>query len=299
MTRACRLVLGSVSGLLALAWTGVALAAPCGRPDVDVTFPPLGATDVPQNASFSAHYVAPALYVDEVATLSDEQGTAVEVSTSYDEADSIMRVTPSAPLAVGHYELSFPGLRGLSSGVGLGKTVAFFVQDTVDAAAPSFAGLREAAWDLSRERDECADSLEDRFVFELGLGAASDDADSQLLSVLVFQTRDPKGKRDPVKVALRSLPEHGKLVVSRPASSAGETCFAAVVQDMLGNLSGGGDKQVCVTTKAPPFFEGCSLAHGRAPCSPVTAWSALAAAWLWQQRRRGARAAIRRPRSAR
>jgi hypothetical protein len=298
MSRPRLLTFASASGLLALVWTTGALAAPCGRPDVDVTSPPLGATDVPQNASFSAHYAAPALYVDEVATLTDEQGAAVEVSTSYDEADSILRVTPSAALAVGHYELSFPGLRGVSSGVGLGKNVAFFVQDTVDAAPPSFVGLRDADWDLSRDRDECADSLEDRFVFELGLGAARDDADTELLSVLVFQTQDPKGKRDPVKVAMRSLPKDGKLVVSRPASSAGETCFAAVVQDMLGNLSGGGDKQVCVTTKAPPFFEGCSLARGRAPSSPATAWAALAAAWLWQQRRRGARAAIRRPRAA-
>jgi hypothetical protein len=298
MSRARRFACASTSGLLALTWGALAFAAPCGRPDVDVTFPPSGATNVPQNASFSAHYVAPALYLDERATLTDEQGMAVEISTSYDNADSMLRATPVAPLAVGHYELSFPGLRGVSSGVGLGKNVAFFVQDTVDAAAPSFGGLRDATWDLARERDECADSLEDRFVFELSLGAASDDADRELLSVLVFQTRDPKGARDPVKVALRSLPEDGELVVNRPASSAGETCFAAVVQDMVGNLSGGGDKQVCVTTKAPPFFEGCSLARGRAPSSPVGPWGALAAAWLWQQRRRGARAALWRSRPA-
>jgi hypothetical protein len=290
--------------LLAVAsWQASALAAPCGRPDVDTTFPPNGATQVPQNARLSAHYAAPALYLDEAVELTDQQGAAVEVTTSYDEAEATLSATPATLLSAGRYELDFPALRGLSSGgTGLGKSVAFFVQETMDTAPPRFAGLTEVSWDLSRERDPCAESLEDRYVFELGLGTASDDADTELLSVLVFETRAPNtaGERDPMRVALRAMPEDRKLVVTRPARAAGETCFAAVVIDMAGNLSGGAEHEVCATTKKPPFFEGCAFAPATQGSRRSLALSGiLGAAWLWQLRRRGARAATRRRRAAR
>lgn len=292
------------ASLVATLWASAALAAPCGRPDVDVTFPPNGATDVPQNARLSAHYAAPALYLDEGVELFDQQGESVAVESSFDEAESVLRAIPLAPLDAGHYELAFPGLRGVGSGgVGLGKRVRFFVQNTRDAAPPRFAGLGALDWDLARDRDPCVDSLEDRFVFTLGLGEASDDAATELLAVLVFETRDPSraGQLDPVQIALRGMPVSRELEVRRAAESAGKTCFAAVLQDLAGNLSDGADKQVCVATKQPPFFEGCALVRPPLAGSPAWPWAALAAAVTatCARQRRGARAASHRQRAAR
>lgn len=274
----------------ALSFSGQLSAAPCGRPDVDVTFPPNGATDVPVNAKLSAHYGSPALYLDEPVSLVDDSGAAIDIAVHYDEAQSLLYAEPGAPLATGHYQLEWPELRSVSTGgVGLGASVGFFVQSTTDAAPPRFAGLRGIDWDLARDEDPCSDQLEDRFVFTLGLGEASDDADTELLSVLVFQTQQPGSSSGPTQVALRGFPENGKLELRRPADDAGSTCFAAVVQDLIGNVSDGGDREVCVKTKSPPFFDGCSVAAAKPAVSPgALGW--LPWALLAGLRRRGARA---------
>lgn len=264
-------------------------AAPCGRPDVDYTFPPNDATSVPPNALLSAHYAAPALYDDEQVSLVDAAGTELAVSVAYDGADAMLRVTPAVPLDPGYHELVWPGLRGLSgAGVGRGKTTSFFVQNAVDQAPPTFQGLTGIDWDLSRDRDPCLDKLEDRFKFELSLGAASDDSGVELLAVQIFETREPGSDSDePTRVALRAFPEQGKLEVRRAADNSGKTCFAAVLQDLLGNVSGGGEKEVCIKTKKPPFFDGCSVASaaGSSPSRAGLFWL-LAALMLL---RRGAR----------
>ena len=280
---ACAL-LGSVSA---------ARAAPCGRPDVDYTFPPNDATSVPPNALLSAHYASPALYDDEPVSLVDATGTELAVSVAFDAADSLLRVTPATALDPGYHELVWPGLRSLSgAGVGRGKTTSFFVQTAVDQAPPTFQGLSGIDWDLSRDRDPCLDKLEDRFKFELELGAASDDSGVELLAVQIFETRDPaSGSDEPARVALRAFPENGKLEVRRAADKAGKTCFAAVVQDLLGNVSGGGEKEVCIKTKKPPFFDGCSVASAASPSTSSAGllWLLAALALL----RRGAREAPR------
>jgi hypothetical protein len=267
----------AVAVLMALpwcCWANHGAAAPCGRPDVDLTFPPSDATAVPPNAQLSAHYASPALYDDEPVSLSDANGADVALSVSWDEADSMLRATPAAELAAGYYELVWPGLRSLTgAGVGRGSMTSFFVRSEPDRTPPVFRGLSDIAWDLSRDRDPCLDRLEDRFLFELSLAEASDDTDAELLAVQVFETRDPAADdAQPVRVALRAWPHSGKLELRRPANEAGKTCFAAVVQDMLGNVSGGGEREVCVKTKKPPFFEGCSVA-------PVSSTSHHAA-WL-------------------
>ena len=51
-----------LAGFVLLSLSRVVQAAPCGRPDVDLTFPPSDATSVPSNALLAAHYAAPALY---------------------------------------------------------------------------------------------------------------------------------------------------------------------------------------------------------------------------------------------
>lgn len=256
-----------------------ALGAPCGRPDVDLTFPPHDATRVPSNAQLSAHYASPALYDDEPVTLTDADGNEIPIAVSYDDAESTLRASPEQPLSSGFHELVWPALRSVSSGgVGRGSTTTFFVTDTPDSGLPTFQGLTEVEWDLSRDSDPCLDNLQDRFVFDLKLGDASDEAGSELLSVLVFETLDPASpdQTEPSKVALRALPENGRLEVRRPARKAGKTCFAAVVQDLVGNVSGGGEVEVCTKTKRPPFFDGCTLTARTEPDS-----SSRGQAWLW------------------
>jgi len=256
-----------------------AQAAPCGRPDVDLTFPPSDATNVPSDAQLSAHYGSPALYDDEPVSLTDSESNELAITVSYDDADSMLRVRPEQPLAAGFHQLVWPGLRSVSSGgVGRGSTTSFFVQDGADAGPPTFTGLSKVEWDLSRDSDPCLDRLEDRFVFDLELGRASDDSGTELLQLLVFETVDPASpeQTEPSKVALRALPEDGKVEVRRPARKAGKTCFAAVVQDLVGNVSGGGEVEVCAKTKRPPFFDGCSLSRSAESAAPTSGQG-----WLW------------------
>jgi hypothetical protein len=288
--------LRTVPVLAALSVCGVTIqlsAAPCGRPDVDLTFPPSDATSVPPNARLSAHYAAPALYDDEPVSLVDATGADVPLTVQWDEADAMLRAAPAQALATGYHELVWPGLRGLSgAGIGRGSMTSFFVGTEPDQAPPTFLGLTEIAWDLSRDRDPCLDGLEDRFVFELSLGEASDDGGTDSLTVQIFETRDPaRADGEPERVALRAMPSDGKFEVRRPAEKAGKTCFAAVVQDLLGNVSGGGEREVCVKTKKPPFFDGCSLSAGAERGSGGWLWFAAAVSWL--SLRRGVRGAPR------
>jgi hypothetical protein len=285
----------AVAGLTALTcygWACHGVAAPCGRPDVDVTFPPSDATVVPSNAQLAAHYASPALYDDEPVSLTDANGEEVPISVTWDEADTMLRALPASELLVGYHELVWPGLRSLTgAGVGRGRTVGFFVRGEPDQTPPVFHGLSDIAWDLSRDRDPCLDRLEDRFSFQLALGEASDDAAIELLAVQVFETRDPAASdAEPTRVALRAWPENGKLELRRPANKAGKTCFAAVVQDLVGNVSGGGEREVCAKTKKPPFFDGCSVARSQSR-SLMSLWL-LAALGAWSCRR-GARRAPR------
>lgn len=269
-------------GLVVFLLGGSARAAPCGRPDVDSTFPPDGATAVPSNAILAAHYGSPALYADQTVSLLDATGSNVAVTLAYDDADSMLRATPEQPLASGHFDLVWPGLRGVSGGgLGRGKSVGFTVGGATDATPPVFEGLSGISWDLARDRDPCLDRLDDRFVFHLRLGQASDDSGSELLSLLVFETKDPgaPGQTEPSRVGVRAWPRDGTLEVRRPAQHAGKTCFAAVAQDLIGSVSGGGEREECVTTQKPPFFDGCavSVTGGQGRGAWVSGWLALMA----------------------
>src|SRR5882724_9500638 len=86
----------ALCGLLSLAHA--AQAAPCGRPDVDLTFPPDKASNVANNGVFAAHYAAPALYDNETVDFTDADGNAVPATVAYDDADSLLSVTPDQPL---------------------------------------------------------------------------------------------------------------------------------------------------------------------------------------------------------
>ena len=270
-----------LAALTFLSLSRLAQAAPCGRPDVDLTFPHDGAVSVPNNAILAAHYGAPALYDDEPVSLKDSSGNSIALTATFDDADSMLRATPDEPLPSGHFDLVWPALRGVSGGGGLGRggTVGFSVSELTDATPPTFAGLTGIEWDLSREKDPCLDRLDDRFVFKLQVGQASDDSGSGLLSLLVFETRNPTtpDQTEPSRVGVRAWPEDGQIEIRRPAKKAGKTCFAAIAMDLVGSVSGGGEREVCVTTQKPPFFDGCSLAAPgrRAPSAPSGAWFAL------------------------
>jgi hypothetical protein len=230
-----------------------AIAAPCGRPDVDATYPPNGSVEVPPNATLSAHYGAPADYVDEVVTLTGPAG-AVPVDIFFDQAESMLRAQPPTELDQGSYIVTWPGLRGTATNRGLGLTAEFTVGSTRDVEAPRFSGLGGIEWDLSREEDECTETHEDRFWFELDLGSVSDDRASSFLSVIVFETRGPSSGSDPEQIAVLPMPKDRSVRVERPAAGGEKVCFG---------VSGGGDEEVCVETTELPWFDGCSLGARR------------------------------------
>jgi MYXO-CTERM domain-containing protein len=273
------LVLGSV---------GHAAAAPCNKPDLRDAMPPDGANTVPTNATLSARYATNATYLDE-EVIFEHVGVGEEaVSPSYNEAEGILKFVPDPPLVAGDsYIVTWPRLRGLNaSNLGKGATVHFTVGATSDEEPPSFAGLTGLDWDVDRYDDECTDSLEDRYIFDFDLAAASDDGGRESLTLLVFQTQganvDPNAP-DPVMV--RRIPPSGESarLTKTLDDGAGDVCFAAITRDLTGKTSPSGANEVCTETVKPPFFEGCSVGREGRPGSVFVL--ALALAGLFLRRR--------------
>jgi methionine-rich copper-binding protein CopC len=269
-------------------------AEPCGTPEVSASFPPDGATAVPANATLSASYGAPIDIDDEVVVLGGPFGS-VPVDMFRNESENTLHATPLSPLEAGSYVLEWPALRGVGTGRGRALSVSFEVDGSNDVDTPSFQGLRAVSWDLSREDDPCTDALTDRLVFELSFGNASDDRDTALLQTLVFETERPgEPAPAPLPILVAAFPADGTLRVKRPANAEGRRCFAAVVRDLTGSTSGGGDREVCVETRHGPFFEGCSLAagsRGRSAFVPAVIWLGVLALLTrsWRARSRSAR----------
>jgi hypothetical protein len=280
------------SGVLALAGllaAGSAQGAPCGVPDVDATYPRANALRVPANATFAAHYGAPADYDDEGVTLTASNGVSVPLTVAYDEAEGMLRATPVAALTPGSYTLDWPALRGPSTGAGRSKTIDFSVVAALDMTPPTFAGLSGVEWDLAREEDPCTEAYEDRYTFDFELGAVSDDTDRSHLAVLLFETEHPRSgpSTPPRQIGIYPMPDDGVLRVKRSARRSGKSCFAAVTRDLVGFVSAGGNEEVCAETIEPPWFEGCSVSGGRS-ASGGSAFGLVALGWL-VRRRRGAR----------
>jgi hypothetical protein len=263
---------------LALAVVGLALpaqATTCVKPDLIDTFPPDGAKRVPPNAKLTAHYEATAEYLDEDVRLvrgesapdgGADQGESVPVTFSRDEG--LLTVEPPNALIPGeHYVIKWPKLRGIgTASKGRGADVAFTVGTEEDLAAPSFEGLVDIGWDVRRASDDCTSSLEERFVFDVTPGRASDDSGTESLALIVFQTQGGDVGSDPSKPVLTApLPGSGESVrVERPIAGAkGHVCFAAHVKDLTGKVStgNGANKELCVKTTPPPFFYGCHFAR--------------------------------------
>ena len=262
-----RSALAACALLAALAFARDARAQQCGRPDVLDTVPPDLATEVPPNASLTAHYDPSAEYLGEDVVLTPMGGVDEVVEATFDDTQGLLTYVPPAPLAPGAYVITWPSLRGLNAAaLGTSAVVHFTVGTTDDTTPPVFDGLTGVTWDLERKNNTCTNSIEDRLVFELALAPASDDGGRDGLRLVIFQTSGSGVDVDAgsVPVQTMAMPAVGKTAeVKLPVSDAtGHVCFAAIARDLTGKISNGGSHAACVDTIAPPFFRGCAVAPG-------------------------------------
>jgi hypothetical protein len=255
------------------AWASVATADPCVRPDLLETLPPDGATGVPTNARLAAHYAATAEYLGEPVPLEHVGVGVVPAPATFDASEGLLTIEPADPLVPGDsYKVTWPALRGLTTAaLGKGADVTFTAGTTEDAIAPEFGGIHALSWDVERPKDDCSDSPQDRYRFDLSIGDATDDAPRNLLTLVVFQTAGPSLQGgSPEEVLVERLPEPGEEVQVRRSIDAavGHVCFAALVRDSLGRVSNSTGAEACTTTVRPPFFYGCALAR-RTPSSSL------------------------------
>ncbi len=254
-------------GMLALfwgTWPADALAQPCGRADVRDTVPPDGATAVPTNATLSALYVRSADYANEEVMLEHVGVDARIPVADFNAAEGILSITPDNLEPGDDFIVTWPRLKGIGSAtLGVGAEARFTVGDGPDTERPVFAGLVDVEWDLRRQEDECTDAVEERFVFDLSLGEATDDGGAESLTLVIFQTSGPTvGSGAPEPVYVGRLPEDDEPVrITRTiGDGAGRICFAALVRDLTNEISLGADEETCVRTVKPPFFESCVVA---------------------------------------
>ena len=287
---AARAAIAALLGTAALA--SPARGAPCGRPDLVDMVPPNLASDVPPNATLSAHYAVSAEYLGEDVVLDTPTG-AQALPATFDATEGRLSITPPDPLQSGAtYVVHWPALRGLNAAApGTAGQASFMVGAVPDGAPPEFAGVVGASWDLQRESNDCTDRIEERFVFDLDLGAASDDGGRGGLTLLLFQTSGPGANGGSVPVLARALPPEGtRARVALPTTDAvGHICFAGLVRDTTGQVSNSADREACVDTTQPPFFRGCSVAPNARPTRAGGLCGLLAALLLATRTRRGRR----------
>ena len=269
-----------------------ARADQCGKPDLVDMVPPDGATGVPLNATLGAHYTAAAEYLGEDVVLERlPSGAQTVLPATWDPTEQLLSVTPPAPLDAGaQVVIHWPALRGLNAAApGVGGDAKFTVGSTADVASPTFAGVVGLSWDLERVTDDCLDDLVERFVFDIRLGAASDDGGTSGLTLMLFQTMGPQVMMMPTPIPARAWPQTSDSPVRAQVrlakdAAVGEICFAGIVRDTAGHLSASNNAEACVQTTAPPFFNGCSVAASDARASAIPAALALLA--LLGRRRR-------------
>jgi hypothetical protein len=247
-------------------WAPRALAASaCGRPDLLDTVPPDKEMNLPPNAALSAHYDVSAEYLGEDVILTTPDGNDQAVRVTFDSTQGLLTFKPPSPLDPGDYKLAWPSLRGLNTATpGKGAAITFTVGQQPDVEPPVFDGLTAVRWDLERQKNDCTDALENRFVFDFDLAPASDDGGPGGLTLVIFQTAGASIDGGSVPVLSRAMPLDGHAQVKLPVADAtGHVCFAALARDTIDQTSNGGSHEVCVQTTAPPFFRGCATAPGR------------------------------------
>jgi hypothetical protein len=252
--------------------------------------PPDGGTGVPLNARLGAHYAAAAEYLGEDVVLVHPDASEEILPATWDATEQLLQVTPTASLLPSSsYKIRWPALRGLNAAApGLGDTAQFTTGVSDDVIAPSFAGLTGLAWDVERVTDDCTDEQVERLVFDVSLGAASDDGGTGGLTLMLFQTKGPQVGNTPTPIPARAWPADGKRAQVKLATdvAVGEICFAGIVRDMTGAVSNSGDVEACVHTTHPPFFRGCSVTGGGAHERDLLVAVALAALLLQRRMRR-------------
>jgi hypothetical protein len=274
---------------LALA-TSTAQAAPCGHPDLLETFPKDGSTGVPINAQLSARYAPSAEYIQEEVSFERVGVGPAMASVHFDPNEGLLTLSPSTQLLPGEsYRIKWPGLRGISTAViGTSADVTFTAGPTPDTQSPSFAGVKSIDWDVEHANDDCTNAAEDRFVFNIEIAKATDDASTDLLTLVVFQTQGPVKTGAPEPVLTQRYPESGHTVQVRRSidQAKGNVCFAALVRDSVGQISSSAEREVCTKTVKPPFFYGCTVADGRGSEAGLL-WPAVLCSILFLRLRRG------------
>ncbi len=261
-------------------------AQSCAKPDALEAFPAYGSAGVPLNAILSAHYFTSAEYDAEPVVLEEIGGERREALGSFNSSEGLLSLDPAGFLKPGmQYVVEWPALRGIrSASRGKSLKVNFSVSNQSDSAPPEFSGIEGVHYRLERDQDGCAETVQDRFVFELKLGQPSDETSNQDLSLVVFQTK-PNSNESAVPVLTRAFPSNGRVEVPRRIEdSLGKVCFAALVRDLTGKVSASADRVVCTKTVKPPFFQGCSIAYRRAPRAEALGF-ALLLGGLWARRR--------------
>ena len=278
----------------AAAAPSVARAASCGKPDLVDMVPPDLATGVPLNARLGAHYATAAEYQGEDVVLVHPGGREEALPATWSRAEQFLQVTPTEPLlANSEYTIRWPSLRGINAAApGLDGKAKFQTGAIIDVAPPVFDGVTGLTWDLEHANDECTDEQIERYVFDLRLGAASDDGGTSGLTLLLFQTQGPLVMEQPTPIPGRAWPQDQdgaeKHIQVRLTTDlgVGQVCFAGFVRDTTGVLSDSGHVESCVHTTAPPFFRGCSVGGARASTETLAAALALAVLLVRRRSRR-------------
>lgn len=252
----------ATSAVLAEGFERAARADSCTSPDLIETMPPDGADNVPMNAMLFARYATIAQYLNEAVVLEHPAGVDTTVPAQFDDTSGLLQITPPMALVPGDsYTVHWPALRGIDTAT-LGKTsnLTFTAGSEADVSPPTFAGVTSVAWDVSRESDPCNSAIDQRYVFNLGLGAATDDGGRDSLTLLVFQTSGPSvDSSAPAPVLVQRIPPEGQGVQVTTDVTVGHICFAAIVRDLTLKASTSGPP-MCVDTVSPPFFYGCGVA---------------------------------------
>jgi hypothetical protein len=274
----------------ALASAREARADSCTSPDLIETIPASGATNVPTNAMLFARYATIAQYLGEPVMFEHPAGVETTVPATFDDTSGLLQITPPMPLTPGDaYVVHWPALRGIDTAT-LGSTMdlSFTAGSEQDVSPPTFDGITSVTWDVSRNSDSCTGSIDQRYVFTLGLGTATEDGGRDSLTLLVFQTSGSTVDASaPAPVLVQRIPPSGQTaqVTTTLGSGLGHICFAAIVRDLTLKASTSGSP-VCVDTVEPPFFYGCGAAPGRSTHGGLVALSVAAFALSQRKRRR-------------
>jgi MYXO-CTERM domain-containing protein len=248
-----------------------ARADSCTSPDLVETIPDKGAQSVPTNALLFARYETIAQYQNEPIGFEHVgMGTSgvSSQSVTFDATSGILQITPPTPLLPGDsYVVHWPALRGIDTAT-LGRTMNqnLTAGSEADMLPPTFEGLTSISWDVSRTQDSCTSAIDERYVFDLGIGDAADDGGRDSLTLIVFQTSGPTLEASArTQVLAQRIPPPGQhvQVTSSIGNAVGHICFAAIVRDLTLKVSFSG-APLCVDTVAPPFFYGCGVAPAKA-----------------------------------